>query len=61
MTRRRIPWAPATTLPGWACFWRWEEVSEQQFSLGDVMAFATGHDELQGRAEGINEEIGLCC
>ena len=31
----------------------------QRFSLGHIMAFAPGQDELEGKAKGINEEMDL--
>ena len=35
------------------------ERGEQQFSLGHVMAFTPGQDELEGKAKGIDEEMDL--
>ena len=35
------------------------ERGEQRFSLGHIMAFTTGQDELEGQAKGINEEMDL--
>ena len=35
------------------------ERGEQRFSLGHIMAFTTGQDELEGQAKGIDEEMDL--
>ena len=35
------------------------EMDEQRFNLGDVIAFTTIQNELQGKAKGIDEEMDL--